>query len=338
MLCCGGCFNDRGLRKEIIPSLSVQQGDCPTCDSKGVALVDAATLGEYFESLCGIYSAAEEGEVLVDWLIRDWRLFTVDRAVANNLLVEILDDGERVRAKVQPSARCDSESLDRWKQLRDELRSRNRFFPVTAFEHDRLEQLLSSLMFDDQDWQGRWYRARIEKSGAPYPPEEMGAPPARLASHGRANPPGIPYLYLGSTPDTAVAEVRPHPGEVVCVANVAVPRGLKIVDLRSPRELVSPFLLGDDSAIAPMRGDIAFLERLGEELTTPVLPNAAPIDYIPSQYLCEFIKKCGYVGVAYASSVTIGMNVALFDPTIATIGEVTEYSVDSVEVKMSTAT
>ncbi|WP_247282117.1 MULTISPECIES: RES domain-containing protein [unclassified Bradyrhizobium] len=37
----------------------------------------------------------------------------------------------------------------------------------------------------------------------------MGAPPRRLAAHGRANPPGIPYFYLGSLPETALAEGSP---------------------------------------------------------------------------------------------------------------------------------
>jgi hypothetical protein len=335
MLCCGCCFNDRGLRKEIIPRLSTDRGTCPTCNAVDVELVVAARLGDYFETLCGIYSPAADGDVLVDWLIRDWCIFSIDRALANKLLAEILDDGERVRWKVKPSPRCHSDNLDRWQQLREELRSRNRFFPNTPFEHDRLEVLLASLMFDDHDRDALWYRARIGKNNRPYTPEEMGAPPGDVASHGRANPAGIPYLYLGSTPKTSVAEVRPHPGESVYVAEFSVSRGLKIIDLRNPREVVSPFLLGDESAIAPMRGDIGFLERLGQELTTPVLPNAAAIDYIPSQYLCEFIKKCGYQGVVYSSSVSEGMNLALFEPKQAGIGRVIKYHVDAVNFTIS---
>ena len=144
------------------------KGKCPTCGVEDENLVDALDLGDYFESLCGIYSLSEDGEALVDWLIRDWCIFAVDRAVANNLLIEILNDGERVRQKVKPSALCHSDRLDRWTQLCDELRSRNRFFPETDFEHERLEKLLTSLMFDDQDWEEQWYRARIQKSGVSY--------------------------------------------------------------------------------------------------------------------------------------------------------------------------
>ena len=37
------------------------------------------------------------------------------------------------------------------------------------------------------------------------------------------------------------------------------------------------------------------------------MPHGAPIDYVPSQYLCEFIKNCEYHGVVYSSSVGDGI-------------------------------
>lgn len=92
------------------------------------------------------------------------------------------------------------------------------------------------------------------------------------------------------------------------VAEFTIPDGLKLLDLRSPRALVSPFVLGDEDQIGLLRSDIDFLERLGQELTSAILPQGALIDYVPSQYLCEFIKKCGYAGVLYRSSVSNGIN------------------------------
>ena len=110
--------------------------------------------------------------------------------------------------------------------------------------------------------------------------------------------------------------------------------------MRSPRTLVhqkmSPFIdLQESSAIGQMRGDILFLERLGSELTRPVLPRSAAIDYLPSQYLCEFIKKSGYDGVLYSSSVSAGVNLALFDPSNAFATDVSLYTVDRVSVDVS---
>jgi hypothetical protein len=162
----------------------------------------------------------------------------------------------------------------------------------------------------------------------------MGAPPKRRASHGRANPAGIPYLYLGSKPETAAAEIRPHTGEVACVADFTIPE-VRAVDLRHPRKLVSPFILTDASEIGQLRADLPFLERLGDELTRPVLPSGAAIDYIPSQYLCEFIKKSGFDGVIYRSSVSDGINLALFDPNKAIGGDVMLYNVTRVSVDVA---
>jgi hypothetical protein len=94
------------------------------------------------------------------------------------------------------------------------------------------------------------------------------------------------------------------------------------VDLRAPRKGVSPFIVQDPGAIGQLRADLPLLERLGEELTRPVLPSGAAIDYIPSQYLCEFIKNRGLDGVVYRSSVSDGINLALFNPEKATGGTV----------------
>ena len=166
---------------------------------------------------------------------------------------------------------------------------------------------------------------------------DMGSPPKRLATHGRANPPGIPYLYLGSLAETAVAEIRPHTGESAWVAEFSIPLPIAVVDLRSPRSLVSPFLLEDSESIGKMRADIPFLERLGDELTKPVLPQGAAIDYIPSQFLCEFIKKSGFDGVVYRSAVSEGMNLALFDAAKANALDVKLFNVSKVSVAVEKA-
>jgi hypothetical protein len=162
----------------------------------------------------------------------------------------------------------------------------------------------------------------------------MGAPPQQIASHGRANPAGIPYLYLGSSPVVAISEIRPHTGERVSVADFTTRTKLKLIDLRDPRKTVSPFLLAEED-IGRMRSDLPFLERLGDELTRPVVPQSAAIDYTPSQYLCEFIKKRGYQGVIYRSSVSDGINLALFDPKRARCGTVTQHRVTRVTVAIA---
>lgn len=334
--CCPECFGDHGLRDSIFPSLDAEQGQCPFCGSNNVLLIEPGRLGPYFELLASVYDPDPNGKSLIEWMKQDWGIFehpAMDVAHAKELVAEILNDGEVVRRAVSPSPNFDSQGLVHWETLREEVMFRNRWFLEESIDTDRLRQLLELLI--PRSLPVQWYRARLQ-AGAPYPIAEMGAPPRHLARHGRANPAGIPYLYLGSSPETAVAELRPHTGETACVAKFDVPQ-INAVDLRSPRRAVSPFILSDADAIGQLRADLPFLERLGDELTRPVVPGGAAIDYIPSQYLCEFIKKCSFDGVVYRSSVSDGMNLALFRPERATGKEVHVVVVEKVSVSIADA-
>jgi hypothetical protein len=336
MNCCPECFGDRGLRRSIFPYLSTRVGRCSYCGTGGIDVVRPRKLAEYFNLLVNSYRRDPRGKLLVHWFRRDWALFRhqrMDDSRAKELIAEILDDGEIVRQRFAPSSDPSINRLGEWEKLRDELMYHNRYFPEATIDLERLRYLLSSLTLDPDEIPNEWYRARIQTSDALFSAVEMGAPPNRIASHGRANPAGIPYLYLGSSPATAISEIRPHTGERACVARFRTRRRLKLIDLQNPRAMVSPFLL-EAADIGRMRNDLPFLERLGEELTRPVLPQAAAIDYTPSQYLCEFIKNCGYNGVIYRSSVSNGVNLALFDPSLARCGRVDQYSVSRVSVEI----
>jgi hypothetical protein len=334
--CCSECFGDRGLTK-IISSKNPTLGTCDFCHSNDVALIDPAALYDLFNMVVSIYEKNPSGKLLVNWLKDDWFLFshpTMDIPHTKDLLSEILDNGEIVRQNFSPSPTYISDGLIRWKTLRDELMYKNRYFLDEKLDTDRLKELLSHLPAEEVP--EIWYRARIMTSDTPYSIKEMGAPPNHLATHGRANPIGIPYLYLGSMPETSISEVRPHTGDVVCVAEFKIP-SLSLIDLRNPRKLVSPFVLVDAREIGQMRADIPFLEKLGIELTRPVLPRSAAIDYLPTQYFCEFIKKSGYDGVVFRSSVSEGMNLAIFDPSNAAGGSISLHKIDRVSVEVSPA-
>jgi hypothetical protein len=341
MNCCPECFGDRHLRREIIPFRSKGQiGRCSYCSSENVSVLPPALLAEKFELLIGAYQRDEAGKLLVQWFRDDWGMFDhprMDDSRAKDLLAEILNDGEIVRQTFSPASDVETDHLSEWEKLRAELMYRNRFFPHSNIDLKRLGILLLSLKLSAEEVPSLWYRARIQTGDTPFLVADMGAPPSRSASHGRANPAGIPYLYLASTQDTAISEIRPHTGEIACVADFRTPGNLTLVDLRSPKKTASPFSLTDAADIGRMRSDLPFLERLGQELTRPVLPQAAAIDYTPSQYLCEFIKECRYNGVIYRSSVSDGMNLALFDPALGESGSVTQYRVTRVSVEVVAA-
>lgn len=335
MHCCACCFGDRGLKTQIIPTFSNGNGTCSFCGSLNEQLVEPSNLRDYFELLINIYIQNENGKTLVSWFKDDWGMFShskMDHANSCMLLAEILDDGDIVRKKYIPSDLCKSDRLNLWSKFKTELMHQNRFFPENEMDRNLLKDLLTHLVIDPNEVSKKWFRARIQRNHKPYSPENMGAPPKKQASQGRANPAGIPYLYLASTEDTAVSEIRPHTGEYSSLAEFTINESLEIIDLRNPRSTVSPFLLNDEKKIASLRGDIDFLVQLGEELKRPVLPHVAAIDYLPSQYLCEFIKSCKYHGVIYKSSVGEGVNLALFEPDRAQVGNVEQYRISKVSV------
>jgi hypothetical protein len=339
MVCCPECFGDRFLRKDIFPLRSTAHGTCTYCASGNLPVLAPEELAEYFVPLINAYRQEAGGRLLVQLFRDDWGIFqhpNMDDSRAKDLLGEILDDGDIVRQPFVPAKDIPTEQLTKWETLRDELMYRNRFFPQVDIDEERLSDLLGDLQLSEDEIPNLWFRARIQSSDRMFPLDEMGAPPKRIASHGRANPAGIPYLYLGSTHTTAISEIRPHTGELACVASFrTTPADLKLVDLRQPRKTASPFTYGDPDTILKLRADLPFLERLGDELTRPVLPQSAAIDYTPSQYLCEFIKKCGYHGVVYRSSVSDGINLALFEPSLARIESVAQYRVDRVSVEVA---
>jgi hypothetical protein len=336
--CCAICFGDRGLKRNIIPLVTDTVGQCSYCRTPNEQLVLPERLRDYFAPVVGVYETSAEGDRLAKLLRADWSLFDhrlMNDARAGELIGAILGDDQIALGRFVPLPRYATDTLARWEALRNELMYESRYFPESELDATRWEDLLQHLeAAGAAEFPSTWFRARMKTGERVFEISEMGAPPNRIASHGRANPPGIACLYLGSQPETAVAEIRPHTGESACVADFTIPTDTVLIDLRDPRRLVSPFLLGDEGAIGSLRSDVAFLERLGDELTRPVQPHGAPIDYVPSQYLCEFIKKRRYRGVLYRSSVSDGMNLALFDPSRAQGGNVTEYAVTRVSVNV----
>lgn len=317
--------------------MATERGACSYCGSVDQPLLRPSVFRDAFELLMGAYRRDDQGEPLLELYRRDWMLFVHSGLTgdnAPNLLSVIYSDEGVADLRYSPTRLNETGTLDQWEMFRKELMFQNRYFPASILNTERLSELIKYLMQDEDDFSDSWFRARIQKSDGCYESDQMGAPPARLASHGRANPAGIPYLYLASSEDTAVSELRPHTGEVASVAVFRIPANLKIVDLRHPRTTVSPFELADENAISLLRSDIALLERLGHELTRPVLPDSAATDYVPSQYLCEFIKQQEWDGVIYSSSVSEGKNLALFNPGCVEIGPITQHRVTKVAVEI----
>ncbi|WP_185961247.1 RES family NAD+ phosphorylase [Telmatospirillum sp. J64-1] len=159
------------------------------------------------------------------------------------------------------------------------------------------------------------YAGKVPK---PYPPERM-KPRADQASEGRVNPKGIPCLYVATSPETALSEVRPWLGSIVSIGYFVTNRPLKIVDCSGDER---PFSLGwmFGDKLSREEKEKAVWGFINNAFSVPVASEDDRAHYVPTQVIAECLKTAGYDGVAYRSSfVDEGHNIALFDITAADI-------------------
>ncbi len=330
MNCCSNCFNDRYLTTVII-QMSVNTGNCDFCQLEDTPIISPEELNYRFQPLLDLYELTDdEGESIVDLLKNDWMLFTsLDNEKATELLELIVE--LELHGLFTSKENEDKVRISNWKDFKTELKHDNRYFPKKAPDYEHLNELLAHIILPYEDVPQYLYRSRVNIDTEIIDIEKMGKPPAKISTAGRANPMGIPYLYAASNIKTAIAEIRPHKGDNITVAKFEVKEALILADLRNPRESVSPFGL-DEDGVNQIFIDLDYLCHLGDELSKPILPREAHLEYLSSQYLCELIKHCGYDGVIYKSSVGDGDNYAVFSDDKLEAIETKVYSVDNVEI------
>lgn len=147
-------------------------------------------------------------------------------------------------------------------------------------------------------------------------PFEEGAlmPFSDRASEGRANPKGIPYLYVATDENTAVSEVRPWIGLYVSVAHLKTHRELTCVDC-SDGHWLPPRL---NALTQPPRNqwDECVWRDINAAFREPVKRTDNLADYAPTQVIAEAIRRAGYCGIVYGSSISRhgqGKNLVIFD-------------------------
>lgn len=148
----------------------------------------------------------------------------------------------------------------------------------------------------------------------PLAPERM-KPLPHMASEGRANPKGIPYLYLATDKETAMAETRPWLGSEISVGQFKILQDLVVVDCSIHKEGFS-FYFKEPS---PEKRERAVWADIDRAFSTPVNPSDHRADYVPTQIIAELFKNDGASGILYKSALGSGLNVVLFDITIADI-------------------
>lgn len=316
--CCIHCFTDSVL---IEAASKGAVGNCSHCGAVRVPTISSDTLFSAVELILYSLEESADGEELVELLQKQFGILslTVVRD-ARRLAQEMF--GEEI-ASVKYIFRFDvSLYSSQWAGFKEELKHRNRFFPRSSLISQvlnpnadnssfevflaLLEQLKSPLESGEQ-----LFRARI--SEAPLTAAQMGTPPPMIVSGGRANPVGIPYLYLAENEETCVAEVRPNNASVIYVSRFVALNDLNLLSLTNPR-CDSSVLKFEEQQLQDVLCFLDLLERFSFELSKPILPDKSHIEYIPTQYLCEFVKSvANYDGIVFNSSFGQGKNYVIFD-------------------------
>lgn len=311
--CCQNCFNDRFL-KEHIGAISNKTGTCSYCQAKNAILIDSPSLADRFEPLLDLYETDKKGESINIILQEDWNIFSISKSkVQCQLLSDITGEQNLLTQKYKSIFLKEKKNVEQWEKFREELKHNNRFFPIESVKKEQIEPFGKHIGTKIKKGRQKFYRARVNNSDKEYELIEMGKPDKKLVQNGRANPIGISYLYVASTLDTAISEVRGHKEECVTVAEFEMKDDLELADLRDPKKTISPFELNDENELELIYKNMPFLVLLGNELSKPVIPRDANLEYLPSQYLSEIIKQIGFHGIIYKSSITDGNNYVIFD-------------------------
>jgi hypothetical protein len=185
------------------------------------------------------------------------------------------------------------------------------------------------------------YTWRMENAGteeefeAPdaFEPDRM-VPKAELVGDGRVNPRGIPHLYLASTKEAAMAEVRPWVGSYISLAQFKIMRDVVVVDCSKDNRIFPNWLLTRDQNEVPAeRRERAVWGDINYALSRPVTPDDPVTEYVPTQVLAEAFRAHGYDGIVYRSLLEEGLNVALFHCGAAELINCGLYQTNAIQFK-----
>lgn len=149
----------------------------------------------------------------------------------------------------------------------------------------------------------------VDEIFVPYPESRM-RPLKNSATEGRANPKGIPCLYVASDKKTAMSEIRPWLGSTVSVAKFSNKNELRLIDFSKHHNVTLPFFFAEPDDAKKIE---AVWKHIDKAFSEPVTNSDQKSDYAPTQIIAELIKSLGYDGIAFKSSLSAGINLALFD-------------------------
>ena len=329
MFVCENCFNDEEIQVNIRNHNQI--GECDLCGCCGVHIIDIDDFEDFFTEILRLFHKDDNGEDVVSCIQRDWDIFADDSFASkiinyflgkSNLPYSLID-------KVDYIANV-NKYIDKWNELKYEIRTKTRFYSsLMSYFDDKGSLLKSNLMLVKGE---QFYRARIVPARRLYlTKKEMGCPPADKATPGRANPVGIPYLYLCKSPETTLYETRAVYLDKVTIGTFRLVRDLNILDFTSSISLYLAF--NGDVELKDAVAQYRLMQRISNDLSKPLRRYDTDLEYVPTQSICEYCKMKGIDGIIFRSSLhKDGMNLVLFDEESAECVKVKKIEVTKVSI------
>lgn len=336
MNCCVECFQDAQIRAMIRTKNLI--GDCDFCGQRNTAIYimePSSDLLDLISSVINVYEENTEGKPLLDVLINDWNIFNRTLPTVRNLvetickiIPETCEFGPNVKIPHTYNENYGIFSGHSWGDFSEVIKTKNRFYNG-YFKADQFVSFLSYAITKHPKG-ADFFRARVWGDGHGYTSaEEMGAPPIGKRKSGRINPEGIGVLYLTSDEKTALSEVRASAFDFVSVGTFRLKKDIYVVNI--PRlNNISPAVYS--SGLESLAANIKIFSDIAKEIAKPLRRNDSALEYLPTQYITEFIKSKGYSGVEYASTMeTGGNNIAVFDEKLLELKEVHDVEIKKIE-------
>lgn len=338
MKVCGNCFNDLEI-KNFIESTSNELGSCDYCNTPANFILSLEELLDFFSEFIDVFVLDDEiGTPILNLIKNDWEMFSSETN-SNELLNDILSQIDST-IKLATTTVCYKEEIvdciDYWEILKDDLKWKRRFLSdiETIFDLGWDTYFNSTT---DMSKDKILYRARIhnqENLGA-YNSNEMGTPLKEYATNGRANPDGIPYLYLSENYETTLYETRVTYLDEVSVGDFKLVEGeeLLLVDFTDYR---SPFL--DMGNIIENAKSRLLQKKISFDLSKPIRRYDSQLEYLPTQFICEFIRYINSAdGIVFDSSLHKGgINYVIFSDKKFECIKVQKYHVTTINIEAST--
>ncbi|HEY0222385.1 MAG TPA: RES family NAD+ phosphorylase [Lactovum miscens] len=338
---CSECFKYEEVR-DMISSLDIK-GNCDINDEhKNVYICDTEdnfettkNIKNVLRQIIDIYTAEDElpsnfpdnrQDLLRHSLKNRWSLFNLD-AQSIQYILDLFFKGDsdfeqklltnRVGVLEENNTLEDLLIIrnNNWKEFAESIKYSNRFHTKAL----NLKNLGYFLNFTSKVLQKsrskHYFRCRVSNT-VELKEKDLGAPPKDKATAGRLNPEWISVLYLSNSESSCVQEVRASFRDDVYIGSFSLNRDIKVVDLRNFENIT-------------LQADVDYLKyylnretliKIAEDFAKPSNNDIKDINYLPLQYISEFIKSLveAYDGILYKSTMgNDASNLVLFDETLA---------------------